>query len=123
MLAKIRIIARLAIGDVILIFVVRLVLLAIFILFSAIFGLLLCLVMPFNRNHVHRFASWYGSMHVLLGAKVEVKGLDKLDKNKSYVYVSNHQNNYDLFTVTNAVPENTVSIGKKSIRECFFYRC
>ncbi len=121
MLAKIRIMARLVIGDVILIFAVRLVLLAIFIFFSAIFGLLLCLVMPFNRNHVHRFASWYGSMQVLLGAKVEVKGLDKLDKNKSYVYVSNHQNNYDLFTVTNAVPENTVSIGKKSIRFIPFF--
>ena len=121
MFAKNRIMALVVFGEVILIAAIRLVLLAIFILFSAIFGLLLCIVMPFNRNHVHRFASWYGSMHKILGIKLDIKGLEQLDKNKNYVFVSNHQNNFDLFTVTSAVPENTVSIGKKSIKFIPFF--
>ena len=77
--------------------------------------------MPFNRNHVHRFASWYGSMQKVIGTRVEMTGLEQLDKNKNYVFVANHQNNYDLFTITNAVPENTVSIGKKSIKFIPFF--
>lgn len=101
--------------------VVRLLLLAVFFLLSTIIGLALCIVLPFNKNHVHRFASWYSQVRYILGYKIDIKLPEGLDKNKNYVFVSNHQNNYDLFTVTAAVPENTVSIGKKSLKWIPFF--
>jgi 1-acyl-sn-glycerol-3-phosphate acyltransferase len=100
---------------------IRLVLLTIFIFASGLFGVAMCLIMPFNRNHVHRVAYWYSSMHTLLGVKLVVTGQEKLDSNKAYVFVANHQNNYDLFTITKAVPGNTVSVGKKSIKFIPFF--
>lgn len=32
------------------------------------------------------------------------------------VYICNHQDNYDLFTASNALPRNTVSVGKSSLK-------
>jgi len=32
-----------------------------------------------------------------------------------YIFLANHQNNFDLFTHTTAVPKGTVSLGKKSL--------
>ena len=37
------------------------------------------------------------------------------------MYVANHQNNYDLFTLPAVVPKNTVSMGKKSLKWIPFF--
>lgn len=101
--------------------VLRLFLLAMFFLLSTLFGLIMCIVLPFNRNNVHRCAQWFSGVSWILGVKLDVRVSEQVDDNKNYVYVSNHQNNYDLFTVTKVVPKNTVSIGKKSLKWIPFF--
>ncbi|MBE0362970.1 1-acyl-sn-glycerol-3-phosphate acyltransferase [Pseudoalteromonas ulvae UL12] len=100
--------------------VIRLFLIALFILFSGVFGLLLCIFVPFHPNHVHRIATWYGSVSKLLGVTIEISVSPEVSKGP-YVFVANHQNSYDIFTITNAVPERTVSIGKKSLKWIPFF--
>lgn len=92
----------------------RLLLLAVFFVVSTAFILIYLLVRPFRRNNVKFVASVYGSFARYLGVEIELRGLENV-KDEPVVYVGNHQNTYDIFTVANAVQKNTVSVGKKSL--------
>ena len=57
----------------------------------------------------------------LLGVTVEVRIPDEVKKLGPVVYVCNHQNSYDIFTLSNAVQLSTVSVGKKSLKWIPFF--
>ena len=78
-------------------------------------SLTMCLFRPFHRNNVYYTARVMGKVSMLLGLKVELRVPDDYDPYDPVVYVANHQNSLDIFTVSNAVVENTVSVGKKSL--------
>ncbi len=94
---------------------------ALFILLSCFCGLILCLVKPFHKNNVHIIASWFGSMAKMLGVKLIITRHSEAQSAGPAVYLANHQNNYDLFTLPAAVPENCVSLGKKSLKWIPFF--
>lgn len=56
-----------------------------------------------------------GKVSWILGLKTEIRAPKDFDPYQPVVYIGNHQNSYDIFTVSNAVMPNTVSIGKKSL--------
>ncbi|MDH2924899.1 hypothetical protein A4A71_06110 [Nicoletella semolina] len=56
----------------------------------------------------------YRSIAYLLGIKIEVLGKENIP-DTGCIFIANHQSNYDIFLVTNAVPKKTIAIGKKSI--------
>ncbi|MFC3033184.1 1-acylglycerol-3-phosphate O-acyltransferase [Pseudoalteromonas fenneropenaei] len=99
----------------------RILAMAMFIVFSCLFGIVLCLIKPFHSNNVHIVSSWFGKMAKLLGVKVVVNRATELQTVGPAIYVANHQNNYDLFTLPAVVPENTVSMGKKSLKWIPFF--
>lgn len=101
--------------------VVRLVLLVLFFLVSTLAGLVICLFRPFHANNVFIFSHWYGWVARILGMKVEVRRDNAIDAAEQYVYIANHQNNLDLFTISNGVQPRTVTIGKKSLRYVPFF--
>lgn len=92
-----------------------------FILLSCIFGLLLSIVRPFHPNNVHIIARWFGSVAKMLGVKVVRKYHPDSVNLGPAVYVANHQNSYDLFTIPAMVPKNCVSVGKKSLKWVPFF--
>ncbi len=92
-----------------------------FILLSCIFGLLLSLVRPFHPNNVHIIAGWFGSMAKMIGVKLVLTRHQNAENIGPAVYVANHQNSYDLFTVPAMVPKNCVSLGKKSLKWIPFF--
>jgi len=77
---------------------------------------LYCLIRPFHRNNVHHTARYLGKISKILGFDVEVRMPESVKNIGPVVYVANHQNSYDLFTVSNAVQPGTVSVGKKSLK-------
>lgn len=95
--------------------IIRLFLLALFILFSTPIMLLVCIVRPFNPNNAFLAARLYGQMAFILGIRIKIEGKQNILSKSCCVYIANHQSNYDIFIATVAVPERTVSIGKKSI--------
>ena len=101
--------------------VVRLILLVLFFIISTLAGLLICLVRPFHPNNVYVFSHWYGWMSRIVGISVEVRRHSAIDPTKPYVYIANHQNNLDLFTISNGVQLRTVTIGKKSLKYIPFF--
>ena len=74
---------------------------------------------PFHNNNVHIVSGWFSKMAVL-GVKLELTYHDAKNVGPA-VYVANHQNNYDLFTLPAMVPENCVSLGKKSLKWIPFF--
>lgn len=101
--------------------VLRMVLLGVFIVVGSTLLLLLCIFRPFHRNNTTVAAHWYGRMHRLLGVKLDIRIPDEVKASGPHVYIANHQNSYDIFTLARAMPLNTVSIGKKSLKWIPFF--
>ena len=100
--------------------VVRLLLLALFFIGSTAVLLFVMLLRPFRVSNVKMVARVYGYFSRFLGLKVELRGTENIS-DKPVVYIGNHQNTWDIFTVACAVPPNTVSIGKKSLKWAPFF--
>jgi len=94
----------------------RFILMSVAFLFICIVSCFYCLIRPFHRNNVHHTAKYLGKVTKLLGFDVEVRIPDSVKNLGPVVYVANHQNSYDVFTVANAVQPGTVSVGKKSLK-------
>ena len=94
--------------------IVRSLLLAVLLLLAFVFGGLICVLRPRHRDNVHMFAKIFSSVAPIIGIKVIVR-TNEAAKAMPCLYLANHQNNYDLFTHTAAVPKGTVSLGKKSL--------
>tara|TARA_B100001094_G_scaffold332380_1_gene404192 strand:- start:7234 stop:7959 length:726 start_codon:yes stop_codon:yes gene_type:complete len=77
------------------------------------FAMVYCLVRPRHKNHVYLYASIMSWLAPILGIKVILRA-EKILKSPC-IFTANHQNNFDVFTLTKAVPKSTVSLGKKSI--------
>ncbi|WP_163937865.1 1-acylglycerol-3-phosphate O-acyltransferase [Paraferrimonas sp. SM1919] len=92
--------------------VVRSLLLLLLLVAGFIFSILLVIARPRHNNNVYVFAKILSSCRHLLGIKVTVRGQAPAG---SHIYIGNHQNTFDLFTITAAVQPGTVSLGKKSI--------
>ncbi|MDX1677403.1 1-acylglycerol-3-phosphate O-acyltransferase [Arsukibacterium sp.] len=101
--------------------VVRLLLLTLFFIFSTVAGLLVCLFRPFHPDNVALFARWYGHVSWILGIEVEVRRDPAIIAGEPYVFIANHQNNLDLFTLSGTVLPRTVTIGKKSLKYIPFF--
>ena len=87
----------------------------IWIIFSCLIGILVGIIRPFDprNNKVSCDLMSYGR-HIL-GIEIELRNKEILDSVKPAVFISNHQDNLDIFPGVYALPERTVTIGKKSI--------
>lgn len=74
------------------------------------------LLRPFHRDNVYHTAKYLGKITKLLGLDVEVRVPESIKNIGPVIYVANHQSNYDVFTVANAVQPGTVTVGKKSLK-------
>lgn len=96
--------------------VLRLILVALFMVLLSIFGSFYCLFRPRNPILVSQLAHWFAWMgHRILGIKTEVRVHPDAKNIESAVYIANHQSNLDMVTLTKAVQPRTVTIGKKSL--------
>lgn len=92
----------------------RLVALAIFAVFTFVFGCGYCLLSPRNPKHVYTFGLWFARMSRVFGIKLEVRVPESVKNAVPSLYIANHQNNWDLFTVSGAIQPRTVTVGKKA---------
>jgi len=93
----------------------RIFALAIFAILMFVFGCGYCLLSPRNPKHVFTFGRYFGRMSKVFGIKLELRIPEDAYSRGQHVYVANHQNNWDLFTVSSAVTPKVVTVGKKSL--------
>lgn len=95
---------------------IRLPLLAVAFLLANLALLIVCVLRPFHRDNVHFAGKAYSSVSRVVGLKIVVEKDPAFKNNSSYVYIANHQNSWDLFTICKAAQRGVVTIGKKSIK-------
>lgn len=100
---------------------VRWLLLGLFIVLFGVVGCLFCIIRPFHRNNTYRWARIFGSATRILGLKTELKIHPDVPVGGPYVYICNHQNSWEIFTVAATLPPNTVTLGKKSLKWIPFF--
>lgn len=100
---------------------IRILLISFFIFLTGTVGLIYCILRPFHPNSVHYFSRLYGSMSWILGVKVIRRYAKELETAGPCVYIGNHQNTYDIFTIAGSNPPRTVSMGKKSLKWIPFF--
>lgn len=93
----------------------RLIAVAIFAILMFVFGCGYCLLSPRNPKHVFTFGRYFGYMSRVFGIKLELRIPDDAYERGQHVYVANHQNSWDLFTISSAVTPKVVTVGKKSL--------
>jgi 1-acyl-sn-glycerol-3-phosphate acyltransferase len=93
----------------------RLLTTVIWVSFSCLVGIIVGIFRPFDprNNKVSTRLINYGDS--ILGIQVEVRNKEILDSIKTAVFISNHQDNLDIFPCIHALPDKTVTIGKRSI--------
>ncbi|WP_394130260.1 1-acylglycerol-3-phosphate O-acyltransferase [Shewanella maritima] len=95
--------------------ILRSILLGLMLCLAFIFSIVFCLIRPMHRDNVHVIAGLFASAAPILGVKVIKRNAQKQQSEAPNIYLANHQNNFDLFTLTSVVPKSTVSMGKKSL--------
>lgn len=104
----------------------RIIIFSIYIAIVSIFGVIFCLFRPFNPNNTPLFAHLYGRAHRIFGLKLDIRAPNHINHGDHahggpFVYIANHQNTWDIFTLSRAMPFNAVSIGKKSLKWIPFF--
>ncbi|MEZ9230065.1 1-acylglycerol-3-phosphate O-acyltransferase [Vibrio amylolyticus] len=93
----------------------RVLALAIFAIVMFVFGCGYCLFSPRNPKHVFTFGRYFGHMSKVFGIKLELRIPEDAYNRGQHVYIANHQNSWDLFTISSAVTPKVVTVGKKSL--------
>lgn len=101
--------------------VIRIFILGVFVIIAGFFGSLFCLLRPFHRNNTALAGHVFGSMHRILGTRIEIRVPESVKAGGPFVYVANHQNSWDIFTMSGSLLPGTVTIGKKSLKWVPFF--
>ncbi|MDH2926467.1 1-acylglycerol-3-phosphate O-acyltransferase [Lonepinella koalarum] len=94
---------------------VRIIIVVLLCLIICICGTIYSLIRFKNPNNVSVVARWFGRLYPLFGLNVEHRYPENVDQFNPCIYIANHQNNYDMVTISYMVQPRTVSIGKKSL--------
>jgi 1-acyl-sn-glycerol-3-phosphate acyltransferase len=94
---------------------IRIFLTAIWVALSCLIGIIIGLLRPFDPRNVKIICTLLGLSRYILGIKFELRNAELLEKSRPCVFISNHQDNMDVFPGSFTVPKYTVTIGKKSI--------
>ncbi|MDX1302177.1 1-acylglycerol-3-phosphate O-acyltransferase [Photobacterium sp.] len=94
---------------------IRLVIAAIFVVFTTFFALIYCLFSPRDPKHVYFFCRWFNQLQKIAGVKLIQRGTEKAASTDKSVYISNHQSVFDFVTDPGMLQPRTVTLGKKSL--------
>lgn len=82
---------------------------------ACLVGIIVGILRPFDSRNTKvstRIINW---CIPFMGFKMEIRNKEILDTSRPCVFISNHQDNFDIFPGSFTVPNNTVTVGKKSL--------
>ncbi|AEF53324.1 1-acylglycerol-3-phosphate O-acyltransferase [Marinomonas posidonica] len=100
---------------------IRMAALLILIVLVTLFGIVFCLLTLKSKNRVYYLGRVFAQVGPLFGLSVEGRVSEAAKQVPQAVYVANHQNNFDLFTLATVVPKGMVTVGKTSLRWIPFF--
>lgn len=94
---------------------IRIPLIIIWIILSTLVGIIVSLFRPFDARNIKVTTRILKYGRYILGMKIELRNGHIMEAARPCVFISNHQDNLDIFAGALALPDRTVSIGKKDI--------
>lgn len=70
---------------------------------------------PYSRAVYYISTYWTKILLISAGVKLEIFGLENIDKNKSYIFVGNHQSHFDVPAVFSILPFTARFMTKKEL--------
>ncbi|MDC9592137.1 1-acylglycerol-3-phosphate O-acyltransferase [Xenorhabdus sp. IM139775] len=95
--------------------IIRGIIVILFTILLFIFGCIYCLFRPRHPSHVMTFGRAFGKLHKVFGINLLKRIPADAQEYGPSIYIGNHQNNFDMITMSNAVQPRTVTVGKKSL--------
>jgi 1-acyl-sn-glycerol-3-phosphate acyltransferase len=102
-------------------FLIRMALLLLLVVGVTLLGIVFCLLTLWSKNRVYYLGRVFAKVAPLFGLSVEGRVAESAKNIPQAVYVANHQNNFDLFTLAAVVPKGVVTVGKTSLRWIPFF--
>lgn len=93
----------------------RLIGVILFSIVTFVVGCLYCIFSPRNFNQVHHIGRFFSRWAPLFGIKLIFRIPEEAKNYGPSIYIANHQNNFDMCTVSGATMPRTVTVGKKSL--------
>ncbi|MBW1837302.1 MAG: 1-acyl-sn-glycerol-3-phosphate acyltransferase [Deltaproteobacteria bacterium] len=90
------------------------------ILNTLVLGTIVILISPLDRkgNFVHYIGKFWSLMNIFLsGTRIKITGQEKIQKNQSYIVISNHQSLFDVWALIGKIPLQLRWIVKLEIRK------
>ncbi|UTV99201.1 1-acylglycerol-3-phosphate O-acyltransferase [Marinomonas rhizomae] len=100
---------------------IRMTLLLLLVVGVTLLGIVFCLLTLWSKNRVYYLGRVFAKVGPLFGLSVEGRVAESAKNIPQAVYVANHQNNFDLFTLAVVVPKGVVTVGKTSLRWIPFF--
>ena len=100
---------------------IRSCLMFVFFILLCLVGIILGIFRPFNAKNTTLICKYMAWGLPLLGIKIIVHNQEALKLPGPFVYLSNHQSNFDIFPGSFLIQPNCVTIGKKSIKYIPFF--
>jgi 1-acyl-sn-glycerol-3-phosphate acyltransferase len=91
---------------------------------TLVLGFLAFATYPFDRKGkvVHRYARLWGKVALWANrVKVKVEGMENLQEEGSYIFMSNHQGSYDIFALMGHLPFQFKWLAKKELFSIPFF--
>jgi len=88
------------------------------------FGFLALITYPFDRKGkvIHHYARLWGKVALLANrVKVKIEGLENLNGEGPYIFMSNHQGSYDIFALLGHLPYQFKWLAKKELFSIPFF--
>lgn len=92
---------------------IRIILVSLAAIMVCVIGTLYALLRLRHPSSVGVVATMFSALHPLVGLKLIRRPKD--DFTQPAIYIGNHQNNYDMLTISSMVAPRTVSVGKRSL--------
>lgn len=93
----------------------RIIITLIFSILISLIGCFYCLIQPKNPKNTMKFGKLFGKLSYIFGLKIIQRIPKEAKKYGPSIYISNHQNNYDMITISNVIQKNTITVGKKNL--------
>lgn len=91
---------------------------------TLVLGFLALITYPFDRKGrvVHHYARLWGTVALLANrVKVKIEGMENLNGEGPYVFMSNHQGSYDIFALLGHLPYQFKWLAKKELFSIPFF--
>ena len=102
---------------------VRTFFVAVWVVISTIVYGILCLVLRIFGEKISRWITVLWCKHVacVSGVRMEVAGLEKLDRKKNYLFIANHQSYYDIIALFVSLPYKLSFVARKNLFSIPFF--